>query len=235
MIIIYKYTKDELAGALIDYYETYNKVPTVRDLIENIDYPTPSTFRKHFGSYNKALVYAGLPVNICLSLDKYPDVCKICESTKSIQWHHIGGMKICNKCYDKYRRINQGNTDPNSNNGISIIANHIVNKIHNDASIYVKSSKLYNNRWFFNLVVPAENHTRFLFICFDENKKEILKVFIIPIDSGVVKYGLSITNSKRSLDRLQKYEVDPTIYNDIYQNLDITTLPEFSNYTNNLN
>lgn len=209
MIVIIKYTKDELAGALIDYYETYNKVPTVRDLIENIDYPTPSTFRKHFGSYNKALVYAGLPVNICLSLDKYPDVCKICESTKSIQWHHVCGCKICRNCYDKYRRINQGNTDPKTTMGFSIIIKHVANQVLNDSNIYVKFSKLYRNHWNFHACAPAENHTRFLFICFDENKKEILKVFVIPIDADIIKPNLSITNSKRSLSRLQKYEVDP--------------------------
>lgn len=54
------YTDEDLIEYLKKYYQEFGKVPTVRDLKKNKDYPTPETFRIRFGSHKNALIEAGL-------------------------------------------------------------------------------------------------------------------------------------------------------------------------------
>lgn len=54
------YTDQELIDRLWDYYYTYDKVPTTRELKKNKQYPNPQTYSNHFGSYKNALVIANL-------------------------------------------------------------------------------------------------------------------------------------------------------------------------------
>jgi hypothetical protein len=57
-----KITDEHLIYILQDYYKTHNKVPTQSTFKNNPRYPNASTFQRRFGSWNKALESAGLPV-----------------------------------------------------------------------------------------------------------------------------------------------------------------------------
>lgn len=55
-------------------------------------------------------------------------------------------------------------------------------------------------------------------------------MWIIPRFSNVIGIcGIHITNSVKSLNRVNQYEVMPMLYNDIYVNLNIYNLSEFKN------
>lgn len=55
-----KYTEKELLNKLKQFYNTYHKVPTTRDLKGNKEYPHPEIYRIYFGSHKSALIKAGL-------------------------------------------------------------------------------------------------------------------------------------------------------------------------------
>lgn len=57
-----------------------------------------------------------------------------------------------------------------------------------------------------------------------------MHMWIIPENSKIIaNTGIYITKSDKGLSRAYQYEIDPTPYNTVYQNLDIYTLPEFCN------
>lgn len=101
-------------------------------------------------------------------------------------------------------------------------------------TINVKSSKLFYdtiwNKYYWTFSKPKTQTIPDNYIClgFNETRTNIERVLIIPGDSNLVtKYGIIIINSKRGLSRASQYEVDATLYNKVYKNIDITTLPEF--------
>jgi len=68
------------------------------------------------------------------------------------------------------------------------------------------------------------------YICtgFNGDRTELTNVWIIPGNSKLVaKTGITI--SLCNLQRVSKYEVDATLYNNAYKNLDVYTLSEFRN------
>jgi hypothetical protein len=70
------------------------------------------------------------------------------------------------------------------------------------------------------------------YICLgmDKYQTEIIRVWIVPGNSEEVSVrGISLNINNE--DRLKRYRVDPTQYNTTFQNMDITTKPEFRNTT----
>jgi hypothetical protein len=157
-----------------------------------------------------------------------------------------------------------GIVKPISTIGIGIITEYVVSKVLSDCikcntvdnfcaeydliskkynTINVKSSKLYPNTkrrrgfWNFAKKYIAKIPNYYICIGFNEDKTEILHVWIIPGNSTLVRNsGIKISNSDIGLSRVIKYEVDITPYNEVYQNLDIYSLPEFCNFKqNNIN
>lgn len=55
-----RYTKEELLGYLPKFYDIYGRPPTEGDLVGNLKYPSPTVYRKYFGSLQKALKLVGL-------------------------------------------------------------------------------------------------------------------------------------------------------------------------------
>jgi len=231
-----EYTLEELAGALIDYYEKFDKVPHIRDL-KNSGYPSPTTFIKYFGSYNKALEYAGLQPHKYTDLSDKSDKCELCGITKTIQWHNKNGLKVCRKCYSSDGNYLKGTLDPKSNIGIRVITEYIVSGVLNSSKKYgnidIKSGKLRkDNGWYFYKQSASIIPDHYICLGFNEDRTEILRVFVIPRNSNLVTTrGISITNNNS--DRTLKYEVDPKPYNSFYKSLNLTTLSEFRNLENN--
>jgi len=59
-----KRSDEELLTFLCKFYETYSRVPTAKDLSVLKDYPGATTIIRRFGSWNTALLLAGLTPNI---------------------------------------------------------------------------------------------------------------------------------------------------------------------------
>lgn len=56
-------TDEELLGCLRQFYEENGRSPTIRDFINNPEYPSSKTYKNHFGSWNSAIKMAGLDTN----------------------------------------------------------------------------------------------------------------------------------------------------------------------------
>lgn len=253
-MVFKKYTNEQLIQYLIDYYNEFGKVPTSRGIGKAKGYPGPTVYRLRFNSFNNALEIAGLDVNKHY-LGNKPNICEICGSVKTCgSWFEKSGLKVCYKCHLSDRNYFHGQTIPNSNLGIGIITEHIVYNVLEDCikcntvdhmfsrydlisekygTINVKSSKLHkDDRWVFQKSKRPTDPDYYVCIGFDENRTEILYVWVIPGDSQIVtKNGIYLRPN--SVSRAIKYQVDSTPYNKVYQNLDITTLPEFRNIGDN--
>ena len=156
----------------------------------------------------------------------------------------------------------KGITDPNSFQGISIITEHVVYMVLNDCekcntrhnfhapydliskkygTINVKSAILHQSNkvspsmsWKFIVKNNLMKPDYYICIGFNEDRSEILKIWIIPSNAKIVKNtAISITNSSKSLIKAIQYEVNSAKYNKIYKNLDIYLLPEFCNLNDN--
>ena len=250
----YTYTSEELAGALWDYYYTYGKYPTSVDMNNDPDYPSGTAIADRFGSWDAALQYADMPNLIHLKqLCNRPDICEICGTTESLSWYSKNDLKVCYCCYQASRSNSySGVLNPNSGRGIAAITEHVVYDVLKDCekcntfrnhnakydlisnslgTINVKTSALLKtNVWHFGRRANQTIPDYYICLGFNEDRTEIVKVFQIPGNSDLVKsYGIAITNTKRGLKKVLQYEIDATPYNNLYQNLDIYTLPEFSN------
>ena len=58
-----KYTDNYLLEQLQQFYTEHNRSPSYRDFIKNSKYPSCSSYERRFGSWNKALELAGLPLS----------------------------------------------------------------------------------------------------------------------------------------------------------------------------
>jgi len=253
-----RYTDDVLLDYLIKFYTENDRIPVYNDFRYTKNFPDPCTYINHFGSWNNALQFAGLNVNKFKNKLTGEEYCEICKSTETslAGWYYRDDLRICSKCHDNNRYYLHGIMNPKSNIGIGIITEYIVCKIlkcfkcntydnfnapydlisEKYGTINVKSSKLYkrNNAnsfvWEFSKHENSKIPDYYVCVGFNENRYEILKIWIIEGDSNLVtKRGICITNSEIGLKRVKKYEVNHIIYNEMYKNLDITTLPEFRN------
>ena len=249
------YTKEILIKCLQDFVNIYNKIPTCKDFRYNHDYPDPSIFKNHFGTWNNGLIEAGFNIHKSWHRNSENDRCSICGRSTTTDWYlHTDNTIVCSKCHYHKRYYYHGTVDLNSYIAIGIITEHVVYTVLNDCVkcntvdnfcspydliskkygiINVKSSALrYQKRnrvnWDFSKKDNAMIPDYYICIGFDKTKCEIQHVWIIPGNSELVsKSGIHI--SLKKLERASEYEVDPKPYNEVYQNLDIYTLPEFRN------
>jgi len=104
-------------------------------------------------------------------------------------------------------------------------------------NIDVKSSSLMTRykptsltRWCFHLHINTENPDNFVCIGFNQDRSEIVKVWVIPGNCDKThSANINVTNTANGLSKFKEYEVDAAPYNTIYKNLNIYELPEFRN------
>lgn len=244
------YTDDFLISELYRYYKEFGEVPKQRDFRNTFGYPSDQVYKKHFGSWNNALRIVGFQTFKYTNLNNKPNICEICSDTETSRWHDKNGLKVCDKCSSNSRNYLHGELNPDSNGGIAVITEWIVSNVLNDCikcnipehfnfeydlisekygTINVKSSKLTSSNDF-RFRKPKKQTIPDYYICigFNEDKSVIKYVWIVPGNSSLVNNsGISI--SLHNLERAKQYEVDATPYNEVYQNLDIYSLPEFIN------
>jgi len=100
--------------------------------------------------------------------------------------------------------------------------------------INVKSSSLHkgniNPSWQFKKTSNSYDPDHYICVGLDSEFKTIHRVWVIPGNAKIVKSnGITITDSTDGRKKALKYEVDPVPYNNVYNNIDITSFPEFSN------
>lgn len=251
-----KYTDEDLINELHRFVKENNRTPTQNDLSKDKTYPGYKTYKKYFGSWNNALVVASLPINRLSKLTG-EEVCEKCGVVGVKQYRYKNGQRLCGLCYQHDRNHIHGVLDPNSSAAIGVITEHVVYEVLGDCikcntkdnfnsdydliseeygTINVKSSKLCkrgkrkSGEWYFEKKRNAAIPNYYVCIGFDENRCKILKVWIIPGFSNVIGIcGIHITNSIKSLNRVNQYEVMSILYNDRYINLNIYNLSEFKN------
>lgn len=247
-----KYDDEFLISELQRFYIENTKVPTMKDFQLNKDFPSECTYKLHFGTWNNALRLAGLIPNQIHNKLIGNECCEICKSNNTPIWYYKNNKRICQKCYTD-RNYFYGVLNVTSSTAIGVITEHVVYKVLNDCVkcntrdnfnadydlisnkykiINVKSAKLHetNNVWLFTKRINSKIPNNYICLGFDKNRIKILKVWIVPENSALItKHGIFISCSEKGLKRAKQYEVDATLYNEVYQNLDIYTLPEFRN------
>ena len=249
-----KYTDEFLLNEIKRAYINLGRIPMCNDFTIKKGYPSYSTYIRYFGSFNNALIIAGLPVN--RSSHDETTTCSICRSNKSsTNWcRDVNKNIICSNCYRSDRNFVKGILKLTTPLAIGVITEHIVYDVLGDCikcnnennfhskmdliskkygTIDVKASKLFTSKigilnWNF-----TKNKNKYIldnYIClgFNEDKTEIQHVWIIPGNSKLVA-NTTIYISRNNIRRASQYEVDPEPYNKVYQNLDIYSLPEFRN------
>lgn len=249
------YTKDIVIQMLKDFHIKYNRSPTKLDIENSSELPSMYIINKFFNTLNDALITSGLSVNKLQNPLTGNEICYICKSSKTYQnWYYQNNLRICSKCYNQSRNHLHGILDPNSKTGIGVLTENVVYTVLNDCvkcntienfnnkydlisekygTINVKSAILRNMNintynWHFNKNINAYIPNTYICLGFNENRTEILHVWIIPGNCNLVKrHGINI--SLHNLERVTQYEIDVMPYDKVYKNLNIYILPEFCN------
>lgn len=223
-----KYTKSQLISELHKFVEENDINPVQSDMQGNKNYPNLSTFQKYFGSWNNALIAAGLELN--QYQDHWQDgteTCDVCGDTqKYSNWIYKNGLRLCKNCDLNRKGHRWGILNHNCSTG-KAFKDEVITKKALDINfncnieigftapydlydekfgkINVKSSKLSVN-------IKNNNkyeywHFRFsnvyipdtyIFLGYDEKRTKILKVWVINSKKSIVNNKKSFTISNSS-------------------------------------
>lgn len=242
------YTKEFLISELQRFELENGKTPKQLDMQSKFGYPSFMSYINYFGSWNEALVKAGLNINkIHAQLDG-TETCDSCSrlKPKNQSWHYRNEQRLCRRCYDNRDYMNE-KLDPNSNIGFGFIGQRVVAKVlnlelkydcncsegfgseydlydkNNYGSINVKAGTLNeHNYWQFNLKCKQIPDT-YIILGFSLYKSDILRVWITDSldDLTYEKQKISIVNTYRGLLKVEPWEVDCELYNDAYHSMSL--------------
>lgn len=105
---VYK-SKEDLLNYLVEYYNTHGEAPSTRKFDAITNYPNSVTYKRNFGSWNKALELAGLPIK-----QRKP---KIPYSKDYI----VGSIIEYIKKYNKIPTTNEFDADKNFPSSITVV------------------------------------------------------------------------------------------------------------------
>ncbi len=98
-------TEAELLSLLKQYYNDYKKVPSLTDFSKNPKYPSPETYRNHFGSWSNAMKLADLDVDTVVKEGKIPS---------SYHKGRVAELLVFNSFKDKNNAIDLSGVNCNS-------------------------------------------------------------------------------------------------------------------------
>ena len=249
--------KEFLIEELQRFVRENERNPKMSDMKAKKGYPCYQTYVNYFGSWNNALITAGLKINETNEKRTGLETCCKCgcnrEQTQDwITKNLPDGEVMCLKCYKNLNRnYMTGNLKKESNVGKATISQRIVANVlglslENDCNfaygfnhpydlydegryncINVKDSKLlhevgHSPYWHFDLS-QKETPDTYVMLAYDEDRKNILKVWITDAVDDLVydernerlKKSLGITNISNVLHQYQLWEVDAKPYNDM--------------------
>ena len=251
MQFIRHYTDKFLISELQRFNKEFGYTPKMIDLNKLNGMPSAQTYRYRFRTYNNALKLAGLKLNYYNTIDTSNKKCFNCGCSKDKNKHglyyDINKNILCAACYNKYD-YKFGRLSKESYVGKGFIAEKIIAKtlnidkhcielinfihpfdLYNDQykRIDVKSCKLLNNKgnnfhWNFRLNKNGKADT-YILMGLDENRKNILKIWIINVNDELIKNNtqLGISNSEKGLSRFKQFEVDPEPFNETYHSMSL--------------
>lgn len=249
-----KYTEEFLISELHRFVDEHGRIPVKYEMTANSGYISNATYDRRFGSWNNALKVAGLKLNKTQEKRTGLENCCICGNLKkeNQKWITSGLQNnevMCIRCYKKsFNDYLNGNLNVDSSTGFGFLAQRVVAKtlklkLKNDCNcsvnfrhpydlydknkygkIDVKARCLWNNnQWEFTLRNSGSTNT-FILVGFDENKKNILRVWIVDANDNlaVKKKRIYITNNLRcGLKRAKPWEVESKPYNDAFHAMSI--------------
>lgn len=198
------YTKEFLISKLHRFELENGKSPVKLDMQIKFGYPGYDSYIRNFGSWNNALLEAGLEVNQYQvhkgNLDG-TEICDNCGCLKKVQWNYKNKQRLCPSCYMNSDYTN-GNLDPDSKVGFGFIGQRIVAKtlglelkydcncsqgfgapddlydVNKYKYINVKAATLNkNNAWKFGLINKYTPDT-YILLAFSADKSDIEHVWI---------------------------------------------------------
>lgn len=215
------YNKQELISELHRFYNENNRVPTQLDMQVKFGYPSAGAYRKPFGTFNKTLKIANLPLN--QYHDCWQDGTEICDccgklKNKNTTWSYVNEKRLCNICRKRNESLyKKGDLSAESTSGFAFRAQRLVIKylklddkydcnISNGFSssfdiydkdkygkIEVKAATLQrDNRWRFNFYNKEKPDT-YILIAFNSSRSEIVYVWIIHPNDEPIKNRCTIT------------------------------------------
>lgn len=178
--------------------------PRAIDMQGGFGYPSRSVYISHFGTWNNALLAAGLKIN--QRHDCWQDGTETCDNCGQLNkinryWTYYNEQRLCDLCYSNLNNYKNGNLDPESTVGFAFISQRVVAKtlgldLKHDCNcsigfnasydlynknykyINVKSAILYkDNIWHFdfgNKYIPDN----YIMLGFSDDKSDILHVWI---------------------------------------------------------
>jgi len=123
------YTKKFLISELQRFVKENGRNPKVKDFIKNKEYPGFYSYIKYFGSWNNALIEAGLEANQ-YSLNG-EETCNKCgkNKPKNQGWCYRNKQRLCQSCHQKMSTdYMNGNLEPSSSTGFGFIGQRVVAK-----------------------------------------------------------------------------------------------------------
>ena len=245
------YTKEFLISELHRFVEENNRNPKYHDMQSKFGYISGNIYVNNFGSWNKALISAGLKVNQEQHSGTLigSETCDNCNTLKpkTQNWYYKQGQRLCNTCYKNLDNYKSGKLDSNSSTGFAFISQRVVAKVlgldlkydcncsigfnseydlhdkNNYGTINVKARALYDdNIWMFSFRNKYVPNT-YILLGFASNKSDILRVWIANSNGDLVckKKGIGITNSDKGLKRAEFWEVDAEPYNNAYHTMSL--------------
>jgi hypothetical protein len=245
-----KYTDKELISELCRFVEEEGFIPNTYILTTKRGYIPYQAYIARYGSLDKALIVANLPLNQYHddSMLDGTEVCCYCgkradEIFGFRNWLYDNGFRYC----EKHRRgpdYIKGTLDVNSATArgrigeilvvktLGIGKDHDCNRIsckykfdlYNEqyGKIDVKTSKFsIKNMWTFNFNKKQDADT-YICIGLSSDRKNVLHVWIVP-NEGQIKNltGLGISNKHVSLLNNSKWEVDSKPYDDALHSMSL--------------
>jgi len=135
-----------LLNELKHFYTQTGRSPTQNDF-NDIKYPSVGVYQRRFGSWNNALIKAGLKINSNQRELIGNETCFICNEPTTSHWYYRDGNYICNKCKCGERKYLYGNLNPKSCVGFAVIIEYIVSTTLNDTLWYNGDISKFNYKY----------------------------------------------------------------------------------------
>ena len=199
------YTKGFLISELQRFELENGRSPRQIDMQGKFGYPAAGNYQNYFGSWNNALLEAGLNINLKQTHSNLigNETCDNCGELKqgNQHWHYNNEQRLCKSCYynSKTDYMNKS-LDPNSETGFAFMSQRVVAEtlgldLKYDCNcsqgfgteydlldktykyINVKAAVLKYNAWHFNLKNKYTSDT-YIMLGFSSDKSDILHVWI---------------------------------------------------------
>lgn len=228
-----KYTKEFLISELQRFVSENGKNPRFSNMQSKFGYPSNNSYARQFGTWNNALIAAGLEIN--QYQDHWQDGSETCDNcgktNDGYRWQYKNNQRLCEKCRHgaKYRF---NNLSPDSSVGFGFIGQRVVAKTLglklkydcNCSEGFMSEYDLYDNNKYKYINVKAgilNTYNRWQFIFNNKYKPDTYIMLGFSNDKSNIEH-VWITEPEDDLtfdEKNFKYKQSISIKNDINNGL----------------